>query len=438
MATKEKYSKKDLERLDALKEVAEVEGSLKKEKIEEAVVEETKIVEERKKRGEEGEGGGTGTGTGGGVTPIDDPRERPDPTGGITIVETVKQKETRAMPIVTDSDEFVLNYIIEQIPRPDINKIYGLSINNKNIFDKQYWGLDQDDGKFKVIHKLKNFVNQNGQTVSVSVNGVLGTPFEVVVYNETDNTYYDPNPINGSVSFRAGFHTIKSVIKNPIIEPLAENYGEQELNRLEDRVDGLGEQPVRYNMKKSDLETNTVRFVIPASSTEKVYKISLSKIDDATYDESVPLYGVNEKPPFVITQLPDPTTTIKFEDDDNFMTATGDLEVKHAPYASLDSNIYTKGQYTLDLSITSRRQLSLNSNLLGNKLLPYNIRAALFTERDESRYSTTDVKKVDLTASIVDNVGYVKGTITLGKACYRSCDLVIHPASVFSLDNDIK
>ena len=79
-----------------------------------------------------------------------------------------------------------------------------------------------------------------------------------------------------------------------------------------------------------------------------VYKISLFKeLDVATYDESVPLYGVEEKPPFIITQLPDPKTTIKFEDDNNFMTATGDLEINHTPYAKLDSNIYTKGQYTL-------------------------------------------------------------------------------------------
>ena len=35
-------------------------------------------------------------------------------------------------------------------------------------------------------------MNKNGGPVNVSVNGVLGTPFKVVVYNETDNTYYNP------------------------------------------------------------------------------------------------------------------------------------------------------------------------------------------------------------------------------------------------------
>jgi|21_taG_2_1085346.scaffolds.fasta_scaffold00318_6 hypothetical protein len=425
MAREEKYSKEELAKLEALKKKSELEAILKKEKIETSVLEEERILKERedKKKDDESDGGGGTTG-GGGVSPIDDPRERPDPTGGVTIVETVKVKETRAMPVVVDSDNFVLNYIIEQIPRPDINKIYGLSINNKNIFDKQYWGLDQDDGKFKVIHKLKNFVNQNGQTVSVSVNGVLGTPFEVVVYNETDSTYYDPNPINGSVSFRHGFNTIKSVVKNSYKSPQASKGEDVQLDSPDDVLE-------------TNINTSAVSFVIPFSSTEKVYKISLLKIDSATYDESVPLYGVEEKPPFIITQLPDPTTTIKFEDDDNFTTATGSLEIKHAPYARLNSNIYTKGEYTLDMSVTSRRQLSLNSNLMGNKLLNQNLRAAL-SDTDEALYSTTDVKKVDLTASIVDNIGYVKGTIILGRACYRSCDLVIPPGSVFSLDNDIK
>ena len=427
MAYVEKYSKEELARLEELKKRAVAEAELKKEK---------KVVEEEARKEIVDTRGGDY------IDPIDpvepdkdDPRERPDPTGGVTTVETVKVKETRAMPIVTDSDDFTLTYTIEPIPRPDINKIYGLNINDKNIFDKQYWGLDRDDGKFKVHHKLKNFMNKNGGPVNVSVNGVLGTPFKVVVYNETDNTYYNPNPIDGTTGFRNGFNTIQGVVKRKKrLDQEGETKGE-----VEGSFDELftSQNPQDYEEKTS--ATNLVSFVIPPSNTEKVYKISLFKeLDVATYDESVPLYGVEEKPPFIITQLPDPKTTIKFEDDDNFMTATGDLEINHTPYAKLDSNIYTKGQYTLDLSITSRRQLSLNTNLMGNKLRGQNINNATSGVLGTDEYTQTQVKKIDLTASIVNNIGYVKGTIDLGKACYRTCELLINPSSVFTLDNDIK
>ena len=102
MAYVEKYSKEELARLEELKKRAVAEAELKKEK---------KVVEEEARKKIVDTRGGDY------IDPIDpvepdkdDPRERPDPTGGVTTVETVKVKETRAMPIVTDSDDFTLTY----------------------------------------------------------------------------------------------------------------------------------------------------------------------------------------------------------------------------------------------------------------------------------------------------------------------------------------
>ena len=98
------------------------------------------------------------------------------------IIETIEVAP--ATPVVS----FDLNYDVELIPVPDMDKIYSLTTVENNIWDKPDFEYADDDSQQP--YALKNFINQNGKDFSISVSGAEGTEFRLAIFNETDNTYY--------------------------------------------------------------------------------------------------------------------------------------------------------------------------------------------------------------------------------------------------------
>jgi len=444
MAKEREYSVKQKARLDLLKEEAVAATTVEKEKIKES-----KDLKKRTTTGTTGTSetsGSTGTNEADGSftsifgeSPrpdkaiavlsdlIKDPRKDPreftieelkdleiyrDPKS-ITIQEVIETLKTREVAPATKPVHFKLNYVIEPIPRPDVHKIYGLNAISRKAWDKQFWMIDPDDGKYKVMHKLKNFVKQTGEIISVSVSGAPETRFSLVIHNETDDTYFDWNTVNShglqqsNSGFKTGFRSVTTTIPSNKEEVI-----------INDPAD-IKHSPV----------ARKIEFEIPPSSTEKVYKISfLEDTEFTTYNDSLPIYGNVEKPGYKITQLPNPTTTIKFTKQGQFVSATGDLEITHLPGSRLSANANTEGKYTIDLSITSKRALSLNTNLLGNKLTSNHV------DGYGGEFTSTEIEGVDLVASITNNIGSVTGTITIGKTGLRSSEILINPSSIFTLD----
>jgi hypothetical protein len=331
------------------------------------------------------------------------------------IQEVIETLKTREVAPATKPVYFKLNYVVEPIPRPDVHKIYGLNAISRKAWDKQFWMIDPDNGKYKVMHKLKNFVKQTGETISVSVSGAPETKFSLVIHNETDNTYFDWNTVNSHESqqsdsgFKTGFRSITATIPSNKKEVITNEAGGSSIKR----------SPV----------ARKIEFEIPPSNTEKVYKISFHEdAEFTTYNDSLPIYGNVEKPGYKITQLPNPTTTIKFVEQGQFVSAAGDLEITHLPGSRLSANANTEGKHTIDLSVTSKRVLSLNTNLLGNKLTNNHV------DGYGGEFTSTEIEGVDLVASITDNIGSVTGTITIGKTGLRSSEILINPSSIFTLD----
>ena len=181
---------------------------------------------------------------------------------------------------------------------------------------------------------------------------------------------------------------------------------------------------------KYSASTSQVEFTIPSSRTEKVYKIGfVENAKFTTYNDSLPIHGSFEKPSYKITQLPNPTTTIKLGEAHGFISATGDLEITHVPGSKLSANANTEGKYTVDLSVTSKKILSLNAGLQGNQLTKSHVNG------HDSQYTSTEIERVDdLLVSIKNNIGSIKGTITIGKTGLRSSEVLINPRSIFNLD----
>ena len=111
-------------------------------------------------------------------------------------IETTSQEEIKrvvetieiapATPVVN----FNLKYNVEEIPTPDMNKIYSLTTVESNVWDKPTWEQGEDNIEFIETHVLKNFVGQNGGDFNISVGGAKGTEFRLAIFNETDDTYY--------------------------------------------------------------------------------------------------------------------------------------------------------------------------------------------------------------------------------------------------------
>tara|TARA_B110000211_G_scaffold100455_1_gene116910 strand:- start:13462 stop:14682 length:1221 start_codon:yes stop_codon:yes gene_type:complete len=310
------------------------------------------------------------------------------PAKSTTINDIKKILEKREVVSATKIVDFDLNYNIELIPLPDNNKIYSLSTIENNVFDVPVYGPNIDTGDLEVQHVLKNYIVGGGQ-YRVSVSGVHGTQYELVVVDETGEKYYN---FNGDGSFQHGFSYYQGVIPE----------------------------------KGRDV----VSISLPESTTENIYRLGFapaSKRRLSTNYSGLPIFGDITKPMYKITQLPQASTTIMFEYSE-LGTGAGDLVINHTPGSKLNSSHATAGKYDVELTISPRKEIQLGETILNGKL------SMEFIDLGEAGEGT-EILKMDLNASIKNNIGTVKGTITLGKASLRKSFINIRAADIFSTLN---
>jgi len=292
---------------------------------------------------------------------------------------------------------FDLNYNIEIIPTPDINKIYSLGIVEKNVMDIPVFGKNVDTNELEESHVLKNFIKQVGGTYNLVVSGVVDTSFEVVVFDETNNTYYNWNSVSKIERHANGVEYVNTIAGS--------------------FQHGVG----YYQGVIPPLGREVISIHIPTVTKETVYRLGFYQDErrkSNTDYGSLPMLGDNTKPLRKITQLIRSSTTIKFED--NYLSSgTGDLVVNHTPGSNLNSSNIIAGKYNIELKIQPRKQISLISDIVRKENLAIDA-------------GGTEVLDLDLTASIVENIGIVKGTITLGKSSLRPCEIQVRSLDIFS------
>ena len=175
---------------------------------------------------------------------------------------------------------------------------------------------------------------------------------------------------------------------------------------------------------------DVVSISLPESTTENIYRLGFapaSKRRLSTNYSGLPIFGDITKPMYKITQLPQASTTIMFEYSE-LGTGAGDLVINHTPGSKLNSSHATAGKYDVELTISPRKEIQLGETILNGKL------SMEFIDLGEAGEGT-EILKMDLNASIKNNIGTVKGTITLGKASLRKSFINIRAADIFSTLN---
>lgn len=325
-----------------------------------------------------------------------------------TTIENVKAiLEKREVVAATKIVDFDLDYKIEVIPRPDANKIYSLTTKEKNVFDVPVYGPNIDTNDLEEKHVLKNFVLGSGGTYSLSINGVKGTSFEVAVYNETDNTYYNWNTISVAV-----------VSTNP-----SETY----INTVAGSFQ-LGVNYYQGVIPSSGKEIVDIH--IPFVSVETVYKFGFvnPKERGLTIDYgNLPMFGEKTRPLYKITQLPGSSTTVKLQDSQELGNSNGDgdLVISHTPGSKLNSSNATKGKHSIELTISPRKEIALAEDILNG---------VVSMRHFEISEGGTEILNTDLAASVTNNIGTIKGTITFGKASLRPSIINIRASDIFSIN----
>jgi len=331
---------------------------------------------------------------------------RPVETTTIKDIKTILEK--REIIAAASIVNFDLDYNIEIIPTPDTNKIYSLGTVEKNIYDVPVFGKNVDTNKFQETHKLKNFIGQVGGAYNIVVSGVEGTQFELVVFNETNGTYYNWNEVS---------EVIKSSSAEDFISVVAGSFQN-------------GVNYYRGVIGLSGKEIITIH--IPTVIKETVYRLGFLPTKErelVTDYGGLPVFGDEAKPLYKITQLPRSSTTIGFVEKNRLGITAGELTINHTPGAKLNSSNTTRGKYNIEISVNSKKEISLANGMLNGI-----VGANSFVGYKDN----TEILDIELTASISKGfhnlIGTIKGTITLGKSSLRPSVLQIIPSDVFTTD----
>ncbi len=324
------------------------------------------------------------------------------------IIETIEVAP--ATPVVS----FDLNYDVELIPVPDMDKIYSLTTVENNIWDKPDFEYADDDSQQP--YALKNFINQNGKDFSISVSGIEGTEFRLAIFNETDNKYYSWEEVD-SVNIDA------TTSEQSIISSIGFYHGERYFSGV---IPASGRQIVPVS--------------IPASSGEVCYKIGFVEVDSrdlmgkgtTDYGSILPVFGIPNPPLYKLTQLPQSSTTITLSQSVLSSNITGALTISHPPGSLLNNSISTLGKYDISLSFNPRDKVSLSASASNGILNNIHILADDFLD------SQTEVLSMDLIASVSDsNLCKIVGTITLGKSSLRPSTINFDTAMIFTTNADL-
>tara|TARA_R110000765_G_scaffold83878_3_gene162664 strand:- start:2 stop:1258 length:1257 start_codon:yes stop_codon:yes gene_type:complete len=414
----EKYKKEEVVRIAKIKEEAVVEREVKSKTIEttKEATEALKVVD--------------------GVRPAN-PAQNVYVDGGVDAssqqgltdlgiylpIETTSQEEiqkileTIEVAPATQVVNFNLNYDVELIPVPDMNKIYSLTTIESNVWDKPTWEVNENTDQFEEVHVLSNFITQSNYRFNVSVTGVAKTEFELVIYDSTNKKWYN----------WTGF---------------SETQGDGDNASIYTAASGFNNGFSAFSGVIPDNGRTIVTIDIPSVSIETEYKIGFnSNAKDiwgkTKLNKNIPQWqngwNIGETADFTplyrLTQLAQSSTTVKLEPTDLDMNPTGDLVIPHMPGAKLDSSIKTNGKYDVSFTISPRKKIQLRDSILNGILTESNLELGGLAENLE-----TEVMGVDLTASVNSetNVGTVSGTITLGSSSLRPSTILVNTRSLFT------
>tara|TARA_R110000824_G_scaffold174961_2_gene353183 strand:- start:4506 stop:5762 length:1257 start_codon:yes stop_codon:yes gene_type:complete len=414
----EKYKKEEVVRIAKIKEEAVVEREVKSKTIEttKEATEALKVVDGVRPANLAQNvyvDGGVDTSSQQGLTDL-----------GIYLpIETTSQEEiqkileTIEVAPATQVVNFNLNYDVELIPVPDMNKIYSLTTIESNVWDKPTWEVNENTDQFEEVHVLSNFITQSNYRFNVSVAGVAKTEFELVIYDSTNKKWYN----------WTGFSETQVDGDNASIYTAASGFN-----------NGFS----AFSGVIPDNGRTIVTIDIPSVSIETEYKIGFnSNAKDiwgkTKLNKNIPQWqngwNIGETADFTplyrLTQLAQSSTTVKLEPTDLDMNPTGDLVISHMPGAKLDSSTKTNGKHNVNFTVSPRKKIQLRDSILNGILTESNLELGVLAENLE-----TKVVDVDLIASVNSetNVGTVSGTITLGSSSLRPSTILVNTRSLFT------
>jgi len=402
-------------------------------------------------------------------------------------IETTTQEEIkeilkkREIVPATPITHFDLNYDIELIPTPDRNKIYSLTTVERNIWDKPTYGLSANNVEMEETHVLKNFIYERGGKFNISVTGVHNTRFNLAIFNEVDNTYYNWDKVNKTVrgktseqdyvtevsgQFDEGFSYFSGIIPAngketisfiiPSVISGGRGWRTEEGRTLLDRGKSVEKDILCEDKLIGCGTTYRVGFVPQHQNKETRYNEGLPMFCGLGKGSghAVPCFGdENYVPLYKITQLNQCATIIgpDFSLGEENHGEEYYLTIRHTPGSMLNSSNATNGKYDVDITLNSRHELELSNNIPGGILtmahldqnIPVQWLIAIGWDLSEddieellSESRKTEILDIDLVASIINNPEAdddlkITGSITLGKASLKTGVILFRMEDIF-------
>jgi hypothetical protein len=263
-----------------------------------------------------------------------------------------------------------VNYTVRKIPVPSTNNIRVLSASSK-IWNVPKLVLEDENGNFSYVTNEDNIITQSGDRAKVRVHGDNGAVFKLVIRDTTNTKWYNWE----TEEFESGYNDIESTA----------NSGGLNLS-------------------------------IPPQEIETIYNVFLKSIGSTSYDSYLP----TESNPWVINQLPNPSTTLKFQDGEGYVSEQTTIKT-HSPGVVLNAGSINDGKITVNITtIPTKGSISIkNSTIKANNIH--------VTDNE------TVVVGSDLTASVSGRVGTITGTIVVGKSSKRNTDILFYPNDFFTI-----
>jgi hypothetical protein len=334
----------------------------------------------------------------------------------ISIDEIIRILERREIPVAFQACTANILYDIEEIPVPSYNQIYSLISPSHNLFDKPTLTLKDivSDAEFptsddyELTTTLKNFQHNRGGNYEFFVGGDENTEFSLVIQDITNTTWYIWD-LKSHSSTTNGFTNGWSAYVSNI-------YG----------------------------GNDKVMFSLPGVTAETTYHVYFTSTQFTNYAKELPTSGY----PWVITQMPNTTTTVQMSTANNFGATGGELVIgPHPPGAHLNASNTTLGIYDIDITVAAGsgegyRNISINPTIEvhddqykydGDRETIGIVTIGEIDSEGSDDYTKTEIIDTDLTAQVEQNIGKVTGTITIREASIRSSVVEIITDAVFTL-----
>lgn len=296
-----------------------------------------------------------------------------------------------------DRTIFKVNYVVEKIPAPKTNRILGLTVFPKNKITKGSVGEieiteDRVDGIIRYQDYPTSFVKSIGESISLKPVGDVGASYTLVAKDITNSKFYD-----------------------------------WENNKFDNG----------YFEKQGYIGDGACNLVIPAQSGENKYELFFKNTGSTAYEQSYSGSNTSiptESEPWKIFQMPQATTTIKFQEESSFITGET-TTVTRDPLTTLkDINSISKGEVDVSITILAKRgklQLVDHEDII-NENVSIDMKAFSVKEarKDHPLISDTNLK---IKVSSDQSTATISGTITFEQFSLRDSTVEIEPSNFLKI-----